>query len=39
MADIGNAAISAAKNKFVDYALPLMVGAVIIAVATVLLKK
>ncbi|WP_268872601.1 hypothetical protein [Methanofollis ethanolicus] len=39
MADVMNAAINAAKGKFVDYALPLIIGGVIIAVVSVLLAK
>ncbi len=39
MADIVNTAINAAKSQFVQVALPLIVGAVVVAIATVLLKK
>lgn len=39
MADIANSAIKAAKDKFVDYALPLILGTVIIVVITAIVAK
>lgn len=39
MADLVNTAISAAKTPLVQVALPLVVGAVVVAIVTVLLKR
>lgn len=39
MADLVNTAVTAAKTPLVQVALPLVVGAVVVAVVTVLLKK
>lgn len=39
MADIVNTAVKAAKAPLVQVALPLVIGAVVVAVVTVLLKK
>ena len=39
MTDLVNTAISAAKTPLVQVALPLVVGAVVVAIVTVLLKR